>query len=163
MEYNELSEEAKRNALENIKDSLSEYIDDNIYELLNDKLGGEIGSAKDLTLEYRPDMFDKVAIYGTLNSDDIKNLPFSNLVNGDTSISINYTDGTNVNVEISDEDSYTEEELDAIESAIKKWLSKIIIDLEAYADDLNEDFYSDAFAEERADMFDFDVDGDIIY
>lgn len=50
MEYNKLDEEAKRNALENIKDILSEYIDDNIYELLNDKLGEEIGSAKDLTL-----------------------------------------------------------------------------------------------------------------
>lgn len=163
MEYNELSEEAKLTARENVKDTLSEYIDENIYESLNDKLGEEIGSAKDLTLEYRPDMFDKVAIYGTLNSDDIKNLPFSNLVNIDTSISIDYTDGTNVNIEISDEDSYTEEQLDAIESAIGKWFSKIIIDLEYYADDLNEDFYSDEFAEERADIFDFDVEGDIVY
>ena len=163
MEYNELDEEAKKHALEEIKDNLSEYIDDNIYELLNDKLAEEIGSAKDFTLEYIPDSFDKVALYGILHHDDIKNLPFSNLINDDTSININYTDGVNVNVEISDEDSYTEEQLDAIESEVGKWLSKVIIDLEYYADDLNEDFYSDEFAEERADIFDFDVDGDIIY
>lgn len=163
MEFYELDEEAKQNALENVKDALSDYIDDNIYELLNDKLAEEIGSAKDFTLEYIPDSFDKVALYGTLHKDDVKNLPFSNLINDDTSININYTDGTNVNIEISDEDSYTEEQLDTIEKEIEKWFNKIIIDLEAYADDLNEDFYSDAFAEERADMFDFDVDGDIIY
>lgn len=163
MDFNELSEEAKENARENIKDVLSEYIDDNIYELLNDKLGGEIGSAKDFTLEYIPDVFDKVRLYGILHKDDIKNLPFSNLINDDTSIDINYTNGTNVNIELSNEDSYTEEQLDTIETEISKWFNKIIIDLEAYADDLNEDFYSDEFAEERADMFDFDVDGDIIY
>lgn len=104
-----------------------------------------------------------MALYGTLHYDDIKNLPFSNLVHDDTSININYTDGVNVNIEISDEDSYTEEQLDTIESEVGKWLSKVIIDLEYYADDLNEDFYSDEFAEERADIFDFDVDGDIIY
>lgn len=163
MEFYELDEEAKQNALENVKDALSDYIDDNIYELLNDKLAEEIGSAKDFTLEYIPDSFDKVALYGILHKDDIKNLPFSNLINDDTSININYTDGVNVNIEISDEDSYTEEQLDTIEKEIEKWFNKIIIDLEAYADDLNEDFYSDEFAEERADMFDFDVEGDIIY
>lgn len=163
MEYNELDEEAKKHALEEIKDNLSEYIDDNIYELLNDKLGGEIGSAKDFTLEYIPDSFDKVALYGILRKDDVKNLPFGNLINDDTFININYTNGTNVNIEISNEDSYTEEQLDTIESAIEKWFNKIIIDLEAYADDLSEDFYSDEFAEERADMFDFDVEGDIVY
>ena len=163
MDFNELSEEAKENARENIKDVLSEYIDDNIYELLNDKLAEEIGSAKDFTLEYIPDVFDKVRLYGILHKDDIKNLPFSNLINDDTSIDINYTNGTNVNIELSNEDSYTEEQLDTIETEISKWFNKIIIDLEAYADDLNEDFYSDEFAEERADIFDFDVEGDIIY
>jgi hypothetical protein len=163
MEYNELSEEAKENARENVKEALSDYIDDNIYELLNDKLAEEIGSAKDFTLEYIPDSFDKVALYGKLHHDDIKNLPFASLINDDTSININYTNGTNVNIELSDEDSYTEEQLDTIEKEIEKWFNKIIIDLEAYADDLNEDFYSDEFAEERADMFDFDVDGDIVY
>ena len=163
MEYNELSEEAKENARENVKDALSEYIDDNIYELLNDKLAEEIGSAKDFILEYIPDSFDKVALYGTLHHDDIKNLPFASLINDDTSININYTDGTNVNIEISDEDSYTEEQLATIENETGKWFSKIIIDLEYYADDLNEDFYSDEFAEERADIFDFDVEGDIVY
>lgn len=163
MEFYELDEEAKQNALENVKDALSDYIDDNIYELLNDKLAEEIGSAKDFTLEYIPDSFDKVALYGTLHHDDIKNLPFASLINDDTLINIDYTNGTNVNIELSDEDSYTEEQLDTIEKEIEKWFNKIIIDLEAYADDLNEDFYSDEFAEERADMFDFDVDGDIVY
>ncbi len=163
MEFYELDEEAKQNALENVKDMLSESINDTIYDSLNDKLAEEIGSAKDFTLEYIPDGFDKVALYGTLCYDDVKNLPFSNLVNDDTSININYTDGTNVNIELSDKDSYTEEQLDAIESEVGKWLSKVIIDLEYYADDLTEDFYSDEFAEERADMFDFDVEGDIIY
>ena len=163
MEYNELSEEAKENARENVKDALSESIDNVIYDSLNDKLAEEIGSAKDFTLEYIPDSFDKVALYGTLHKDDVKNLPFSNLINDDTLININYTDGVNVNVEISDEDSYTEEQLDTIEKEIEKWFNKIIIDLEAYADDLNEDFYSDEFAEERADIFDFDVEGDIVY
>lgn len=163
MEYNELDEEAKQNALENVKDMLSESINDTIYDSLNDKLAEEIGSAKDFTLEYIPDSFDKVALYGTLHHDDIKNLPFASLINDDTLINIDYTDGVNVNVEISDEDSYTEEQTDTIESEVGKWLSKVIIDLEYYADDLNEDFYSDEFAEERADMFDFDVDGDIVY
>lgn len=163
MEYNELSEEAKENARENVKDALSEYIDEAIYDSLNDKLAEKIGSARDFTLEYIPDVFDKVKLYGILHSDDIKNLPFSNLLNDDTSININYTNGTNVNIELSDEDSYTEEQLDTIETEISKWFNKIIIDLEAYADDLTEDFYSDEFAEERADMFDFDVEGDIVY
>lgn len=163
MEFNELNEEAKQNALENVKDALSDYIDEAIYDSLNDKLTEEIGSAKDFTLEYISDVFDKVKLYGILHKDDIKNLPFSNLINDDTSININYTDGVNVNVEISDEDSYTEEQLDTIENEIGKWFSKIVIDLEYYADDLTEDFYSDEFAEERADMFDFDVEGDIVY
>lgn len=163
MEYNELSEEAKQNALENVKDTLSESIEEVIYDSLNDKLAEEIGSAKDFTLEYTPNVFDKVRLYGTLHKDDIKNLPFASLINDDTLININYTDGVNVNVEISDEDSYTEEQLDTIESEVEKWLNKVIIDLEYYADDLSEDFYSDEFAEERADVFDFDVEGDIIY
>lgn len=163
MEFNELDEEAKQNALENVKDMLSESINDTIYDSLNDKLAEKIGSAKDFTLEYIPDVFDKVKLYGILHKDDIKNLPFASLINDDTLINIDYTDGTNVNIEISDEDSYTEEQLDAIESEVGKWLSKVIIDLEYYADDLSEDFYSDEFAEERADMFDFDVEGDIIY
>lgn len=163
MEFYELDEEAKENARENVKDALSESINDTIYDSLNDKLAEAIGSAKDFTLEYIPDAFDKVKLYGILHSDDIKNLPFSNLINDDTSIDINYTNGTTVNIELSDEDSYTEEQLDTIEKEIEKWFNKVIIDLEAYADDLTEDFYSDEFAEERADMFDFDVEGDIIY
>lgn len=163
MEFYELDEEAKENARENVKDALSESIDNVIYDSLNDKLAEEIGSAKDFTLEYIPDSFDKVKLYGILHSDDIKNLPFSNLINDDTSININYTNGTNVNIELSDEDSYTEEQLDTIENEIEKWFNKVIIDLEAYADDLTEDFYSDEFAEERADIFDFDVEGDIVY
>jgi len=161
MEYNELSEKAKKHALEEIKDWLSEYIDDEIFSFLNDKLRKEIGRTSDFTLEYIPDSFDKVALYGTLCYDDIENLPFANLVNYDTLINIDYTDGVNVNVEISDEDSYTEEQLDALESAIGKWFSKIIIDLECYADDLNEDFHSDEFAEEHND-FNFDENGNII-
>ena len=163
MEYNELSEKAKKHALEEIKDWLSEYIDDTIYDSLNDKLAEKIGSAKDFTLEYIPDVFDKVKLYGILHSDDIKNLPFSNLLNDDTSININYTNGTNVNIELSDEDSYTEEQLDTIEKEIEKWFNKIIIDLEAYADDLNEDLSSDDFLAKLAKDFDFDADGDIVY
>ena len=163
MEYNELDEEAKKHALQEVKDALSDYIEEVIYDSLNDKLAEEIGSAKDFTLEYTPNVFDKVKLYGTLQPVDIKNLPFSNLINDDTSIDINYTNGTNVKVELLNEDSYTEEQLDTIENEISKWFNKIIIDLEAYADDLNEDFYSDEFAEERVDLFDFDVDGDIIY
>ena len=164
MEYNELSEEAKENALEEVKSAESENVYEVVYDALYGKLIEEVGQVKDINIRYKPnDSVTPISLLGYLYYENTRNLPFEDVIYDGVKINISCAyDEADIRISTEDKDLYTEHERAVLKNVITDWYWDTVDKLTAYADDLMEFYNSDEFLEEQANDYSFDKNGNII-
>ena len=173
MKFDELNEEQQQKAITKFKseklftDMVSDVIEDAMYdkfaELVNYK-GDELHLVYDLyNVQNRG-----VGFYGVLLEDDIKGLPFDEMIIGvcdDPAVFFNRKRDLNIDIVLDVDDSkYSDDEMKRLEDNVQDWYNHTCAELLAFGDGMIDDYYSDEFVEEfiEADDFNFDENGNLI-
>lgn len=180
MKFNELSEEVKKEVIQNTL--TSDWFMDNVAYDLDDHMREEFAKETfdigGLTLRYslRHNQGDGVSFIGSINGDELEKLPFAHLIKDLDNISIMFTPNSLANhyahVNTVDfaidydcgfsEEDYTREERRQLESAVKSWYRDVCERLEKSGYDYLDMCETDDYVESRLSYDEFDEDGHMI-
>ena len=176
MKFNELTQKAQRKAIDYVSsdEAFIAIIDDFIYDAIDNYFNDHTcGYREEFELSYNLDHSQGrgASFTGKISGSQVDSFPFAKYVkNDDISISFirdsyqyahKYT--VSIYVDVTTED-YTDEEYNALETAVHDWYENLCDEIVRLYDDLYNDYYSDEFIREYIEDngFEFDKDGNLI-
>ena len=180
MRFNELSEEVKKEVIQNTL--ASDWFRDNVGEDLDDHMREEFEKETfdidGLTFRYSlgHNQGDGVSFIGSISGDDLKKLPFTHMIKDIDNISIMFTPNSLANryshvntVDVAidydcgfSEEDYTREERRQLENAVKSWYRGVCERLEKSGYDYLNMCETDDYVESWLSYDEFDKDGRMI-